>query len=84
MVEIYFGEKVDSLITPLGESLTDNYNYNLALRDTISLNQINLNKDYFKRDFETIKDLSDNRIKIISAMRNEINEIAIRLYKPFR
>jgi hypothetical protein len=79
MVALYFNEKVNSLIVPLSKALEDNYRNN-ALRDSSSQNQIGISKDYFNRDFETIKELSDNRINLIKAMRDNILELSNKLY----
>jgi len=79
MVALYFNEKVSSLIASLSKSLEDNYKNN-TLRDSLSHNQIGILKDYFNMDFETIKELSENRINLIKAMHDNILELSKKLY----
>ncbi|EAP87158.1 hypothetical protein [Croceibacter atlanticus] len=83
MSEMYFGAKVDSLINPLSESLNSNYQNNLILGDTTRLKGYKNVTEYFKRDFNTTKELSENRLKILKAMRSEIDSTAEILYGDY-
>ena len=80
MSEMYFGSDIDSLINPLSESLNSNYQNNLILGDTTRLTGYKNVMEYFKRDFNTTKELSENRLKILKAMRNEIDSTSGILY----
>jgi len=71
--ELYFGSEVDSLLNPLSIALIENYNRNLILGDSIELENQPGVASYFESDFETIKELTDNRISILKAMRAEID-----------
>ena len=81
MAEFYFGHEVDSLINPLSKTLGINYNTNLILRDSVEINGLESVFEYFKRDFETVEELTENRLKILKAMRKEMDLVANYLYK---
>ena len=80
MAELYFSNKVDSLIAPLGKALEENYNNELALKDSLAFSWEDPIKYFFNRDFETVQQLADVRIKLITAMREDIAKIANSIY----
>lgn len=81
MAEFYFGQEVDTLIKPLSDALERNYNTNLIIGDSENTKDLDSVIEYFKRDFNTIEELTEKRLEILKAMRNEMDLISKYLYK---
>jgi hypothetical protein len=80
MCELYFGAEVDSLLNPLSKAIGENYSRNLVLGDSIKLSDKTSVASYFDKDFETIKELTENRLSILKAMRAEIDTVNKTLF----
>jgi hypothetical protein len=72
MAELYFGVGVDTLIRDLGNSFGKNFRHNLIFQDSFSSMSLSSALEFFKKDFETIDLLQQNRLKFLKAMRADM------------
>jgi len=80
MCELFFGPEVDSILIPLTNALNENYGRNLAFKDSLVQNNKSSYENYFEKDFETSKELSEQRLSLLMAMRAEIESATNILY----
>lgn len=78
MIPIYFTERVDTLIKPMIKALEDNYNHTLKIGETVAIDSIS---EYLNKDYETIKSLTDYRLKLITAMNEDMVKTSKTLYE---
>ena len=80
LAELYFGTNVDKLIEPLGRTIEKNYDNKLALKDQITNLDAAAIQQFIDRDYSTIPELTERRIEMLAAMRQEIDETNKYLY----
>jgi hypothetical protein len=80
MAEMYFDNNVDELIRPLSAAIEKNYSHNLALSSTIDQLDADSLEKLLKKDRKSIEVLKIQRLKIIKAMRIEIDSITKLLF----
>jgi len=78
LIPLYFSNRVDSLINPLRIALENNGNHNLSIGDVVELDKI---KEYLNKDYETIEELKDVRMKILKAMNEDMSLVTKTIFK---
>ena len=80
MVPVYFPNDIGLMVEPLSRALESNYEANAKTLIEFSVTDPKQTKDYFERDFSTVGELTEIRLKLIKKMMDDINTYAGNIY----
>ena len=82
MVPVYFPNNVANLVEPLNRAIELNYKDNEKTLIQFSTSDPKQTEDYFKRNFDTVRELTEARKILIKKMLEDINTFASEIYAP--